>query len=139
MRPLGLVLPALLAIAGCGDSAVGVGRAAASQLTPQVAQVKAAAMSGDRAGAAAKLAQLRAAVADLRQRNVLSEAGAAKVRAAAAEVEAQLGSAALAQAPQVSTTTPPAPNVTSAPTPRAPGKDNTGGGDKGKGKGDGEG
>jgi len=58
-----------------------------------------------------------------------SEAGASKVLAAAAEVKAQLGSAAPAQAPQapqVSTTTPAAPNVTSARTPR---DDNTGDGD----------
>jgi len=108
MRRVGLVLFALLAISGCGDSSAGVGQVAASQLAPQVAQVKAAAMSGDRAIAAANLAQLRASVADLRQRNVLSPSGAAKVLAAAAEVETQLGSAAPAQAPQVSTTTPTA-------------------------------
>jgi len=139
MRRLGLILPAVLVISGCGGSAAGVGQTAASQLGPQVEQVKAAAMSGDRATAAAKLAQLRASVADLRQRNVLSGAGGAKVLAAAAEVESQLGAPAPTQAPQGSTTAPPAPSVTGAPTPQAPGNDNKGDGNKGDGKGKGKG
>lgn len=134
MRRLGLVLVALLALAGCGGSAAGIGQTAAGQLVPQVEQVRAAAVSGDRAAAAAKLAEVRASVADLRQRNQLSEAAAAKVLAAAAEVEAQLG--AVTPAPQPTTIVPPpAPGATSATRPPpapAPGDGNKG---KGNGKG----
>jgi len=127
----------LLVLAGCGESTSGIGQTAASQLGPQVEQVKAAAISGDRASAAAKLAQLRTSVTDLRQGNQLSEAGAARVLAAAAEVEAQLG----APAPQTVTTVAPtsgtAPAVTSAPrATQPPGRsDNKGNDDKGGGKG----
>lgn len=133
MRRLALGIVMLLALAGCGDSSSGIGQTAASQLGPQVEQVKVAAMSGDRASAAAKLAQLRASVTDLRQGKQLSEAGAAKVLAAAAELEAQLG----APVPQTVTTFAPtsgtAPAVTSAPRATQPpgNSDNKG---KGKGK-----
>jgi len=79
-------------------------------------------------------------VTDLRQGNLLSEAGATKVLAAAAEVEAQLGT----PAPQAVTTIAPtsgtAPAVTSAPRSTQPpgNSDNKGSGDdksRGKGKG----
>ncbi len=140
MRRLALGILILLVMAGCGDSASGIGQTAASQLGPQVEQVKAAAMSGNRASAATTLAQLRASVTDLRQGNLLSEAGATKVLAAAAEVEAQLGT----PAPQAVTTVAPtsgtAPAVTSAPRPIQPPStiDNKGNGDdKGRGKGKG--
>ena len=89
MRRLGpLVLVVLMA---CGQQADGIGQSAAAALQPQVQQVRVAATNGDRAGAAARLAELRQTVADLRQRGQLSEEGAAKVLAAAAAVEAQLG------------------------------------------------
>ena len=140
MRRLALGIFILLVLAGCGDSTSGIGQTAASQLGPQVEQVKAAAMSGDRASAATKLAQLRASVTDLRQGNLLSEAGATKVLAAAAEVEAQLGT----PAPQAVTTVAPtsgtAPAVTSAPRPnQPPGNSDTKANvdDKGRGKGKG--
>jgi len=133
VRRLALGIFMLLVLAGCGDSTSGIGQTAASQLGPQVEQVKAAAMSGDLASAATKLAQLRASVADLRQGNLLSEAGATRVPAAAAEVEAQLGT----PAPQAVTTVAPtsgtAPAVTSAPRSNQP----TGNSDKGRGKGKG--
>jgi hypothetical protein len=57
-----------------------------------VQQVSAAATNGDRTGATAKLTELRQTVADLRQSGELDEEGAAKVLAAAAAVEAELGS-----------------------------------------------
>ena len=121
----------LLVLTSCGESTSGIGQTAASQLGPQVEQVKAAAMSGDRASTSERLAQLRASVADLRQGNQLSEAGADRVLAAAAEVEVQLGT----PAPQIATTVAPtsgtAPAVTSAPRPNQP----PGNSDKGKGKG----
>ncbi len=81
----------LLVLVACGQEADGIGRSAAATLEPQVQQVRAAATNGDRAGATAKLAELRETVADLRQSGELDEEGAAKVLAAAAAVEAQLG------------------------------------------------
>lgn len=89
VRRLGPLL--LLVLMACGQGADGIGTRAAAALGPQVQQVRAAATNGDRAGAAAQLAVLRQTVADLRQRGELSEQGAAKVLAAAAAVEAQLG------------------------------------------------
>ena len=89
MRRLGTIL--LLVLMACGQEADGIGRSAADALEPQVQQVRAAATNGDRAEAAAKLAELRQTVSDLRQRGELTEGGAAKVLAAAAAVEAQLG------------------------------------------------
>lgn len=132
MRRAELALIALLGIGGCSAPAAGIGRTAAGQLAPQVEQVKAAAIGGDRATAAAKLAQLRASVADLRQRNQLSEAGAAKVLAAAAELEAQLGSPppTAPPAPQTATTVVP-PNLT--PATRPPQQPGRGGDNKGRG------
>jgi hypothetical protein len=89
MRRLGPLL--LLILLACGQEADGIGQRAAAALEPQVQQVRAAATNGDRAGAAAMLAGLRQTVADLRQSGELNEEGAAKVLAAAAAVEAQLG------------------------------------------------
>ena len=100
----------LLALVACGREAAGIGERASAVLAPQVQQVRASASAGDRAGAQRKLAELRQTVADLRERGELSEAGASKVLAAAAEVEARLAPVATpTQAPppaQVSTTTP---------------------------------
>ena len=81
---------ALLLLVACGQEGAGIGQSASAALDPQVQQVRAAATSGDRAGAARELAELRQTVAELRQQGDLSEAGAARVLAAAAEVEARL-------------------------------------------------
>lgn len=129
----GLLLLAMLA--ACGGQSTNIGQTASARLSPEVQQVRTAAASGDKAAAAAKLAELRQTVADLRQHNELSEAGAAKVLAAAAEVEAQLGVAVGSPTAQVSTTALPAPTDTRTPSP--PVNQNGGNGDKGKGKGKG--
>ncbi|CAA9238842.1 MAG: hypothetical protein AVDCRST_MAG10-1464 [uncultured Acidimicrobiales bacterium] len=89
MRRLAPLL--LLLLVACGQEGAGIGEAAAAALEPRVQQVRAAATTGDRAGAARELAELRRTVADLRQRGELTEDGAARVLAAAAEVEARLG------------------------------------------------
>ena len=94
MRRLGPLLVLLLLLAACGQEGAGIGQGASAALDPQVQQVRAAATRGDRVGAARELAELRQTVADLRQREELSEAGAARVLAAAAEVEARLGAGA---------------------------------------------
>lgn len=101
-RRLGPLL--LLVLVACGQEAAGIGQKASATLDPKVQQVRAAATSGDRVGAARTLTELRQTIADLRQRGELTEAGAAKVLAAASEVEAQLGSGATPTS-QVSPTT----------------------------------
>lgn len=107
IRRLGLlvILLVLLLLVACGQEGAGIGQSASAALDPQVQQVRAAAARGDRAGAARELAELRQTVADLRQRGELSEAGAARVLAAAAEVEARLA-AGTTGATQVAPTTP---------------------------------
>ena len=94
----------LVVLVGCGQQGAGIGESASAALDPHVQQVRAAATSGDRAGAARELAELRQTVADLRQRGELSESGAARVLAAAAEVEARL-EAGMTPATQVAPTT----------------------------------
>lgn len=79
-----------LSAVGCGQGE-GIGQAASEALAPQVAAVRTAAETGSRNDALAKLAALRQTVAQLRNSGELSEEGAAKVRAAAVEVEGQLG------------------------------------------------
>ena len=79
-----------LSAAGCGQGE-GIGQAASDALAPQVAAVRTAAQTGNRNDALAKLAVLRQTVAQLRSSGELSEEGAAKVLAAAVEVEEQLG------------------------------------------------
>ncbi|HEV2760575.1 MAG TPA: hypothetical protein VGV86_13500 [Acidimicrobiales bacterium] len=102
MRRLGFLV--LLLLVGCGQEGAGIGQSASAALDPQVQQVRAAATRGDRAGAARELAELRQTVADLRQRRELTESAAAKVLAAAAEVEARL-EAGITPATQVTPTT----------------------------------
>ena len=80
----------VLSAAGCGQGE-GIGQAASDALAPQVAAVRAAAETGNRDDALAKLAVLRQSVAQLRSTGELSEEGAAKVLAAAVEVEGHLG------------------------------------------------
>lgn len=105
MRRLGLLLLLpLLLLVGCGQEVAGIGESASAALDPHVQQVRAAATSGDHAGAVQELAELRQTVAELRQRGELSESAAARVLAAAAEVEAQLD-AGITPATQVSPTT----------------------------------
>lgn len=94
MRRLGPVLVLLVLLVACGQGGDGIGQSASAALDPHVQQVRAAATRGDRTGAARALTELRQTVADLRERGDLSEAGAARVLAAAAEVEAGLGAGA---------------------------------------------
>lgn len=104
-RPGFLLLLLPLLLVGCGQDGAGIGQRASAALDPQVQQVRAAATSGDHAGAARELAKLRQTVADLRQQGELSESAAARVLAAAAEVEARL-EAGITPATQVAPTIP---------------------------------
>ena len=113
MRRLGPLLVLLVLLVSCGQEGDGIGQSASAALDPHVQQVRAAATRGDRAGAARELTELRQTVADLRQRGELSEAGADRVLAAAADVEARLGTGAT-PAPQVAPT--PGQGDTQGPT-----------------------
>ena len=104
MRRFALLLLLLLLLVGCGEEGAGIGQSASAALDPQVQQVRAAASRGDRAGAARELAEMRQTVANLRQQGELSESAAARVLAAAAEVEARL-EAGMTPATQVTPTT----------------------------------
>jgi len=123
-------------MAGCGGSATGVGQTASNRLGPEVEQIKAAVTSANPTATTSKLAELRATVAELRQRNQLTSAGAARVLAAVAEVEARLGtptSVQTPQTPQTATTGPPAQDTPGGTTrPQAPAD-----GDRGRGRGKG--
>lgn len=94
----------LVVFVACGREAAGIGERASAALAPQVQEIRASATAGDRGEAQRKLAELRQTVADLRERGELTETGASKVLAAAAEVEARLGP--VATPTQVSPTTP---------------------------------
>ena len=123
-----------LALLACGREGPELSDQAARDLAQRVQQVRAAAAAGDRNGAGAALAGLRGAVADHRSRGQLSEDRAARVLAAAADVESRLT---LMPAPP-----PPTTRTTATAPPRRPPTTVTEGGDedgdKDRGKGDGK-
>lgn len=122
----------LLVLIACGQESAGIGETASAVLDPLVQQVRSSATSGDRAGAASALAEVRGAVDELRQQGDLSEAGATRVLAAAAEVETGLSSLTAPTVPttQVAPTTPPDTGRPTGPTrPTKPPKDNDNGAD----------
>ncbi|MGH9004718.1 MAG: hypothetical protein ACRDYV_16460, partial [Acidimicrobiia bacterium] len=73
---------------GCGDPDGRLPDQARSALTPQVEAVRAAATAGDRVGAEAGVAQLRAQLSELRASGVLDEDEASRVLDAVDTVEA---------------------------------------------------
>ena len=79
----------MVGLAGCGGSDR-LSRPAAARLQPQVAAIRAAATSGDRAGAMVATANLRQAVDQLRTTDEITPQQASEVNAAVAEVDAQL-------------------------------------------------
>lgn len=104
-RPLLVVALIVGVLGGCGGTSSGIGDTASRSLEPRIAEVRAAAEAGQADAVRAKLAEIRAEVATLRERGNLSEAGAARVLGAVAGVEAQL--------PLITkTTTPPRPSTT---------------------------
>ena len=123
----------LLVLVSCGQEAAGIGqRASAVARSPGTGRCGRRPTTGDRA-ARRELAELRQTVADLRQQGELSEAGAARVLAAAAEVEARLSSLATPAVPttQVTPTTPRPTTGPTGPTPtkKPKGNDDNGGND----------
>lgn len=135
MKRLLAVLVLLMPV-GCSSGSSGtIGQAASARMTPEVEQVRIAATTGDRAAAKAKLAELRRTVADLRQRDELSPAAAAKVLTAADEVEARLGDTPTSPLSPSSSTSTPAPTGTKAPPSPGTSNEKDNGGGKGRGKG----
>jgi len=105
-----------LAAAGCGSSSrPAITAGAASQLSAQVAAVRAAAAGGNPAAAEAQLARLRVTVATLEHAGQLSASRAATVLVAAAQVESQLGSLPTTTTTTSTTTTVAPPPPTPAP------------------------
>lgn len=139
-RALGALLVSALTVAGCGGGAPALSEGAAGDLSARAAQVRAAAVARDRARAAGALAGLRSAVTTHRNQGQVSEERAARILAAAAEVEAQLG---LLPEPTTTTTVGRRPTVTTARDQRPPDQDEeqrggNKGEDRGKGKDDGD-
>ena len=127
MRIRELAVIAILAVAstGCGDDGARISEPASAWLTAQVEQLHTAAAANDRVGAEAGLAQLRQQVDQFLTSNDLTIAAAARILAAADDVQAELAA--------IPTITPAPPPETSA-TPQIPDdqhRDNNG---KGKGK-----
>jgi hypothetical protein len=101
-------------LAGCGSSSPAISEDASRQLDLQVVAVQNAAAALDRARAEGALADVRKSVTDLRARNKISADRAAKVRDAAAAVEARLQS--------IPTTTSTTTTTTTTTTPPPPTK-----------------
>ena len=101
-----LVLIAVIVLAACGSSSSGVSKSAGALLHQQVGAIRTAAGHADRGGAAQQLAQLLTTVEQLRAKGELSKDAAARIRLAAATVQARLS---LLPAPTTTatTTTPP--------------------------------
>jgi hypothetical protein len=97
-----LVLIAVVVLAACGSGSSGVSKSAGALLHEQVGAIRIAAGHADRDGAAQQLAQLLTSVGQLRAKGELSKDAAARIRHAAAAVQAQLS---LLPAPTTTTTT----------------------------------
>lgn len=118
-------------LAGCGSSSPDISEDASRQLDLQVQAVRNAAAGLDRGGAEVALAEVRKSVTALRARDEISADRAAKVRDAAAAVEAQIQS--------IPTTTTTTTTTTLPPPTRDQGngrKDRRGNGGDGAGGGD---
>ena len=124
-----LVVGALLAGVACGRDDPALPAPTAEDLAVRVQQVRTATVAGDRSAAGTALAGLRAAVAEHRAHGRMSEERAARVLAAAAEVESRLS---LLPAPQPPPTT--APTRTTRPAGQRPAGDEEERGGKGEEK-----
>jgi hypothetical protein len=102
----------VLLVASCGDAQhISITPSASRQLRVVVAQVRAAASSGDAPTAAARLKEIRSRVIELRRQGELSENAATRIVLAADAVEADLRLA-------PTTTTTPTPTTTTTPEPK---------------------
>ncbi len=108
---MGLIAALAVASTGCGDDGTRISEPASAWLTAQVEQIHTSAAANDRAGAEAGLVQLRLQVDQFLASNDLTIAAAARILAAADDVQAELAA--------IPTTTPAPPPETSA-TPQVP-------------------
>ena len=122
------VFVAFSSVACGGGGRPSMSAQASADLGSRVRQIRDAASAGDRAGAGAALAELRRSVAEHRGQGRIDDQRAARVLAAAADVEAGL---ALLPAPTTTTTTTTVPARRS---PAATEEDEDHDEDKGKGK-----
>jgi hypothetical protein len=102
-----VLVAGIVALGACGGAEADVSRPAAKLLHAQVAAVRTAAASRDRAGTAAHLASLRANVVRLRKQGEISRDAAARIDRAAGAVAAQLTLIPLPTTTTTTTTTPP--------------------------------
>ncbi|GAC1313938.1 MAG: hypothetical protein NVSMB12_06340 [Acidimicrobiales bacterium] len=100
------VLVSVAFLAACSGARPAVTKQAATTLAQETAALRAAATSGDIAGAHDRLAEIRSTVAALRRQGELSAARAASILTSVDAVDVQLG------APTVTTTV--APTTTSS-------------------------
>ena len=95
---------AMLFLVACGSTGSGISSSAATRLQAEVNAIKSAANGANRSAAAHQLAQLLATIDQLRARDQLSQAAAARIRHAAEAVNSRL---ALLPLPTTTTTAPP--------------------------------
>ena len=90
MRHLVLLVAAVSVFSGCGGAGRGIGDTASRSLEPTIAEVRAAAEAGQPDTVRAKLGELREQVKALREQGSLDEVEAARLLAAAGDVEGNL-------------------------------------------------
>jgi hypothetical protein len=123
---VGAVAGLVVLLAACGSESPELSDEASRSLQYQVEAVRQSAQSFDPAGVEQRLAELRAAVAQLNEEGEIDDARAAEILAAAADVEAEID-----VVPTTTTAPPPPPPPTFA--------DDDDDDDKGRGNGNGNG
>ena len=136
-RALAALVVAAASLAACGGDTSPLSEAAEVELGQQVQQVRTDAAAGDAEAARGTLAELRAAVDELRRRGELSDAGATRILAAATDVEQALALITTTTAPTTTTSTarPPPPTTARGDDEDEDDEDEGRAGDRGRGKG----
>ena len=115
MRRLLLLVAAISVFSGCGGSGRGIGATASRSLEPTIAEVRAAAEARQPDTVRAKLGELRQQVKALREQGTLDEVEAARLLAAAGDVEDNLTLITTTTAQPRPPTTVPRPATTRQP------------------------
>lgn len=114
-RLLLLVVAAVSVFSGCGGTGRGIGATAPRSLEPTIAEVRAAAEARQPDTVRAKLGELREQVKALREQGTLDEVEAARLLAAAGDVEENLTLITTTTAQPRPPTTVPRPATTRQP------------------------